>query len=150
MTTGWAGGLHCSLGASCFAESKNSSNCPPTAWRSRTAPQGAFLICSEHNTIISDIVTATIIVILKLNGGLSLRVGSIIAWIENAIGTISNAPNVIINGVLCSVGFSALAKLEFSNFIDVSIQILIPTGFALLLPASILVFYSFYKTQMHM
>ncbi len=47
--------------------------------------------------------------------------------------------------VLCSVGFSALAKLEFSNFIDVSIQILIPTGFALLLPASILVFYSFYK-----
>ena len=47
--------------------------------------------------------------------------------------------------VLCSVGFSALAKLEFSNFIDVSIQILIHTGFALLLPASILVFYSFYK-----
>lgn len=47
--------------------------------------------------------------------------------------------------VLCSVGFSALGNLEFSDFVAVSIKILIPTGIAILLPASILVFYSFYK-----
>lgn len=47
--------------------------------------------------------------------------------------------------ILCSVGFSALGNLEFSDFVAVSIKILIPTGIAILLPASILVFYSFYK-----
>lgn len=47
--------------------------------------------------------------------------------------------------VLCAVGFSALGKLEFGDFVAVSIKILIPTGIAILLPASILVFYSFYK-----
>lgn len=47
--------------------------------------------------------------------------------------------------VLCSVGFSALDNLEFSNFADVSVKILIPTGIAILLPVSISVFYLLYK-----
>lgn len=47
--------------------------------------------------------------------------------------------------VLCAVGFSALGNLEFSNFQEVSIKILIPTGIALLLPISIMIFNFFYK-----
>lgn len=47
--------------------------------------------------------------------------------------------------VLCSVGFSALGNLEFSDFTAVSIQILIPTGVAILLPLSIGIYYYFYK-----
>lgn len=47
--------------------------------------------------------------------------------------------------VLCAVGFSALGKVEFGNFEAVSIKILIPTGIAILLPASILIFNLFYQ-----
>ena len=47
--------------------------------------------------------------------------------------------------VLAAVGFSAIANTEFSNYVAVSQQILIPLGIALLLPISILVYNLFYK-----
>lgn len=58
---------------------------------------------TAQRIIINATTAETIIAILKLKGGLSLRVGSIIACIENAIGTRSNAPNVIIKGCQLNV-----------------------------------------------
>lgn len=59
--------------------------------------------------------------------------------------TIIVAATIGIIIVLAAVGFSALSKIEFSNFVSVSKQILIPTGIAILLPSSIAIFYLFYK-----
>lgn len=47
--------------------------------------------------------------------------------------------------VLASVGFSAIYNTEFSNYIAVSKQILIPLGIAVLLPISIVIYNLFYK-----
>ena len=53
---------------------------------------------TAQRTIISAMTAVTIIATLKLKAGLSLRVGSIIACIEKAIGTTNSAPNVMTNG----------------------------------------------------
>lgn len=47
--------------------------------------------------------------------------------------------------VLAAVGFSAIANTEFSDYVAVSKQILIPLGIAALLPISILTYGFFYK-----
>ncbi len=56
---------------------------------------------------------------------------------------VAAAVSVVI--ILSSVGFSALGNIEFSDFVAVSKQILIPTGIAILLPCSIVIFNLFYK-----
>ena len=47
--------------------------------------------------------------------------------------------------VLASVGFSAIGNMDFSDTIAVSKQILIPTGIAVLVPASVAIYYTLYK-----
>ncbi len=59
--------------------------------------------------------------------------------------TIIAASVVCVVITLASIGFSALGNIEFSNYIAVSKQILIPLGIAILFPASILIYAFFYK-----
>ncbi len=47
--------------------------------------------------------------------------------------------------VLASVGLSALGNMEFSNYVDVSKQILIPTGIAILIPVFVLIYELIYR-----
>ncbi|MCH5156895.1 MAG: helix-turn-helix transcriptional regulator [Clostridiales bacterium] len=47
--------------------------------------------------------------------------------------------------ILASVGFSALGNMDFSDTMAVSKQILIPTGIAVLIPASVAIYYTLYK-----
>ena len=47
--------------------------------------------------------------------------------------------------VLASVGFRAIGNMDFSDAIAVSKQILIPTGIAVLIPASVAIYYTLYR-----
>ena len=47
--------------------------------------------------------------------------------------------------ILASIGFSAIGNMDFSDAIAVSKQILIPTGIAVLIPASVAIYYTLYR-----
>ena len=77
----------------------------------------------DASVITTHTTLAAIMVILKLKFGLSLLVGSIIALIVNAMGTIANALTAITNGAQLLIEIDVKASIpKYKNAIAYVIQ----------------------------